>query len=237
MVNPAMNPRLFCATALLLAFPPAGTAEVFVLTDTQGRSIKADVISVENDTAKIKRDDGRSFELALSTLADADQTKLRDWAKKQADKPLPAGAIGVVASRTKFDSEKSEATVPFIITYTDGTVKRETRIQVTVNEEWGYSLTVENRTLQPINGLRLEYKLFSAVDSRGASTLQIPPLKPRDKVILKTNTVTLTKTHLKGDSVKPVGNQLQGVWVRIYKGDDLVHESSTPENISMNNKW
>jgi hypothetical protein len=232
---------LLAAPLLAWALAASSTAEVHTLTDKQGRSIKADVISVENDTAKIRRDDGRSFELALSTLTDADQTKLRDWAKKQADKPLPAGAIGVVASRTKFDSKKTETTVPFIITYTDGTVKRETRIQVTVNEEWGYSLTVENRTLQPINGLRLEYKLFSAVDSRGpassVSTLQIPPLKPRDKVILKTNTVTLTKTHLKGDSVKPVGNQLQGVWVRIYKGDDLVHESSTPENISMNNKW
>lgn len=54
---------------------------------------------------------------------------------------------------------------------------------------------------------------------------------------MKIRTVTLTKSNYSGQAARPVGTQLQGIWIRIYKGDTLVHESSTPENIRLTKTW
>ncbi|HSI09422.1 MAG TPA: hypothetical protein VK985_12620 [Rariglobus sp.] len=73
---------------VLFGFATSGQAEVRTLTDQLGRSIKADVISVENDVVKIRRDDGRTFEMPLSQLIEGDQKSLREWAKAQ-ETPAP----------------------------------------------------------------------------------------------------------------------------------------------------
>lgn len=231
---------LIAFVACLLA--PAAQAEMFKLTDKQGRSIEADVLSIENDTARIRRADGMRFDLPLANLAEADQKTLRDWAKREADKPLPPNSIEVMASRAKFDSQKSERQVPWVTTYSDGSSTTEYRTMVTTREQWGYSLTVSNTTLRPVDNLRVEYRLFgggiaSASIGNSGSTLVIGTLKPREKTIVKTSSVTLTKEAYRGENAKPVGSQLQGVWVRVYRGNELVHESSTPDSIRLNQSW
>ncbi len=241
----ALGRRLLGGVALCtLAFaqPPVTHAETFKLTDQQGRSIEADVLSVENDIARIRRADGMRFDLPLANLVEADQKTLREWAQREADKPLPPNSIQVTAGRAKFDSTRKESQVPWTTTYSNGTTTTETRTLVTTHEQWGYSLTVSNTTLRQLDNLRVEYRLFgggihSAAPGQQASTIRIGTLKPRDKTIVKTSSVTLTKEAYRGQSARPVGSQLRGVWVRVYRGDELVHESSTPDSIRLNETW
>ncbi len=234
------RPLLPALIALVLAVSAA--AEVQTLTDKQGRSITVDVISVEGANARIKREDGRVFELPLSSLAEADEKKLRDWAAKEADKPIPADAIEVLASRTKFDSSKTESAETYLVNYTNGSSRQMIRTLVTTNEQWGYSITLTNRTSRPIDKLRADCIIFTGSGqslTKGAvSILPVNVLKSRDRIVLNTGTVMLTKTHYKGEtSPKPAGSQLYGIWVRIYRGDELIREYATPEGIPAKQSW
>ena len=249
--------RFIHFAVLLVLFPLAriSHAETLTLTDKQGRSIKADVIGVESETVKIKREDGRSFDLPLDTLSDDSRKELDAWAKREADKPPAAGMIEVSAARGKFNSSKTQQSESIITRYTDGSSKTTTRIRYTVQEDWGFSLTVSNKSLKPIEGLRAEYKLFGENSGQtgrigpggpagpggrarsGISTVSIERLKARDQIVFKTGTLTFTKSYLQGESIPSVGSQLQGVWVRIYRGDVLVHEASSPETLRLNKEW
>lgn len=243
-MNALIPPRFIFKSAFLISLGAISLrAEMQTLTDQQGRSITVDVLSVEGDQAKIKRDDGRTFNLPLSTLIEADQKKLKEWAAKEAakPKPIPANAIEVALSRAKFDSQKIETVLPYTITYTDGTVTHETRTRITATEQWGYSITLTNRTIETIVGLRAEYILFTGSATRpvkgGKSALPIGSIMSRERIVVKTGTVPLTKISYKGEMGKPEGDTLYGVWIRVYKDDTLLHESSSPEILRQTGTW
>lgn len=237
---PAMK-RLLLFSPFLFAFSVCLNAEVFTLTDQQGRSIKADVLSLDKNTVKIKREDGMTFDLQLGTLVESDQQSLREWSKREAAKPPPPDAVDVIASRTKFDSSKVETPETYEILYTDGSKRIETRTLVTTTEQWGYSITLTNRSLAPIEKLSVQYCLFTnqgAQPTKGArASISVASIKPRGNVVLKTSTTPLTKSSYKGTAAKPAGSQLQGIWIRVYKGDALVQEYSSPENLRVTQTW
>ena len=246
-----MKVPLLTLTSLLILLSGSLLAETFTLTDKQGRSLKADVLSVEDGTARIKREDGQAFDLTISNLIDDDQKKLREWAaiENAKPKPIPANAIEVVTSRGKFDSSKVETTETYQapVFRSNGmgggytSMETRTRILVTTTEQWGYSVTVNNRSLGPLSGLRAEYKLFtngSSTRTQGiAGSLPIGTLKSRGSIILKTNTVPLVKSAYKGTSAKSAGGQLSGIWVRVYRGEDLIFETSSPDTLRTTQTW
>jgi hypothetical protein len=233
--------RFFRLSFLLLALPICLVAEVFTLTDQQGRSMKADVLSLDKNTVKVKREDGMTFDLPLTTLVENDQQTLREWAKREAAKPPSPDAIDVLASRTKFDSSKVETPETLELTYTDGSTRYETRTRVTITERWGYSITLTNRSLAPIKKLSVQYRLFTTLGEQPTKdtmpSLSVESLNPRGNVVLKTSAIPLTKSSYKGTSPKPVGSQLQGIWIRVYKGDTLVKEYSSPETLRLTETW
>lgn len=222
-------------------------AEVQTLTDKQGRSLKADVISVNGDQVKIKRDDGQVFNLSLANLADEDQKQLKEWAAKEASKSLPPGALQVDLSRGKFDTSKKDIDVTLV----NGELVKNGR---TITEEkWGYSVMIANRTAQPIEKLRAEYILFATVDDvhvkekqglkkkRFQSTVEtIPEL---GKTTFRTETISAIKSKYNGNIVAAkTGDStsretLHGIWMRIYRDKELVYESSAPESLRTTEKW
>ena len=106
---------------VLVAIPDIH-AEVRTLTDKQGRSVKAEVISVENNIAKIKREDGVSFNLPLGQLIEADQKSLLEWAKAQkpanSQPPVPEPAQTPLTEPTA-SLQKSFARFPLLVPKTD----------------------------------------------------------------------------------------------------------------------
>jgi hypothetical protein len=222
-------------------------AEMLTLTDQQGRSIKADVISVENEKVKIKREDGLTFELPLANLADEDQRNLKTWAAKEAAKPLPAGALVVELSRGVFGTSKKDSDV----TLTTGEIITNGR---TITEEkWGYSVTIHNKTSKPVENLRTEYRLFATIDSvhvkekqglkKKAYKIDIEPIPLLGRVVFRTETISAIKMKYNANIVSSKTGDtssretLSGIWIRIYQGDHLVHESSLPSTLSSTEKW
>ncbi len=213
------------------------SAEVQTITDQFGRSVTADVLSVENGKVKIKRDDGQIFELPLSSLTEETQRALTAGSVK-APSAIPAGTITLDLSRGVFDSSKNE----------------EVAIVTTV-EKWGYSVTVTNHSNKPVNNLKFRYVLFVKPDlepgkDRSASTFKrstgsttVAELAGGTKTVFRTDSIKISKQKLKpGWSWTKTGNSemirdtLYGIWLKAYIGDQLVAEIRNPESLSKTEK-
>lgn len=233
---------------LLLALSSQfAAAEPLTLADKQGRSITAEIISIEGDTIKIRRSDGIVFELSLATLDAESQGKLKKWADEEASRPLPPDALRVELSRGVFKSRKENVDV----TLTTGRVVKN---GATITEEqWGYGVTLTNTTPRPIDNLRAEYRLFATIENvhvKGRQGLRkkaykstIETIPKHDRIVFRTETVAAIKTRYNGNIVSARTGEsssretLYGIWMRIYRGDVLVHEVSMPESLSLNEKW
>lgn len=222
-------------------------AETFTLTDKQGRSIQADVLSVDGDKAKIKRTDGQVFTLDLSLLENDDQKKLREWAAREAAKPLPPGALQVELSRGIFKTEKRDSDVKL----TTGEIVKNGR--TTTEEKWGYSVTISNKTPRPLDDLRAEYRLFATIDDVHVKEKQglkkksyqsrIETIPELSRTVFRTETISAFKMKYNGNihSAKTGDTSsretLSGIWIRIYRGGELLLETSTPDNLRTTQSW
>jgi hypothetical protein len=218
---------------------PTLHAETRTLTDKQGRSLKADVISVEGDKVTIRREDGQTFTLSLDTLSEDNQTSLKEWAAKQA-KLIPAGNVEVQLSRGHFGTKMKDDGGGIIMS----------------EEQWGYTATLFNRARKPLNGMRVEYILFVKPDTEpGKDTISAPlkqkpgsktidALAPLDSISFRTDSIPIYKQQLKPGYIwgktgnnSPVKDSLYGIWLRVYVGDQMVDEVVNPESLSKSEKW
>lgn len=231
----------------LLAVSSIANAETFTLTDKQGRSLTADVLSVAGDQVKIKRDDGQIFTLSMATLSPPDQKKLKDWAAEEMSKPLPPGSLQVELSRGIFKTDKQTTDV----TVTDGRVIKNGR--TTTEEKWGYAITITNKSSAPLEKLRAEYRLFATLDSvhvkekqglkKKAYQSPLETIPELGRIVFRTETISAKKMKFNGNIYSAsTGDtssreQLSGIWLRIYRGKELVYEASMPENLQLTEKW
>jgi hypothetical protein len=233
--------------ALALMLTGHLSAEVFTLTDKQNRSIKADVLSVDGKQASIRRDDGQVFTLDLDLLAGDDQKKLKEWAAHEAAKPLPPGAIRLELSRGVFKTVKTDSDV----TLTTGEIVKNGR--TTTDEKWGYAVTITNKTPLELSGLRTEYRLFATIDNvhvkekeglkKKAYRSEIESIPPLGKTVFRTETISAIKMKYNGNIVSAkTGDSssretLTGIWIRVYRGDELLEEVSMPEKLRTTETW
>lgn len=238
--------RLFARAVFpaLLLMASSAQAETRTLTDTQGRKIEADVIAVEGDQVRICRADGQTFNLPMDRLVEADQKALRAWAKPQ---PLPPGSFEVQMSRVCFARETVETDVKL----TDGSTVKNGR--VTTEEKWGFNLVVSNRTSAPLSKLRAEYILFATQDDvhrdktegfrRAKHRSAIEEIPAYGRLDFRTEAVSAFKMKYKGNirSAATGDNKsresLHGVWIKIYRGDELIYEAASPDRLMREEKW
>ncbi|HSI08576.1 MAG: hypothetical protein ACAH89_04895 [Rariglobus sp.] len=244
--RPGLVRITFCCLVLAGGLSLA-RAEVQTLTDKQGRSLKADVMSVDGDKVKIKREDGQTFEIPLATLSDESQKDLKTWASKEASRPLPPGSLVVDLSRGVFDTEKKDSDVTLV----GGDIVKNGR--TTTEEKWGYSVTIQNKTTKPLENLRAEYRLFATVDNvhvkekqglkKKAYQSPISTIPELGRTVFRTETISAFKMKYNGNIVSAkTGDSssretLSGIWIRIYNGKDLVHEACMPDKLSVSETW
>jgi hypothetical protein len=210
------------------------------ITDKQGRSIKVDVISVENGKVKIKREDGQLFDLPLASLSEEDQKALTAWAA--ANPPmLKPNELLLEFSRGKFGTEKEMQSGGAVAAFKD---------------QWGYSLTLSNKSSRALSTLRAEYVLFVKQDQgpgnsdsgskfrRVKKRSEIDTIPIHESINFRTETVASYRYVLQpgfvwagSGSNKPIKDTLHGMWLRIYDGDQLVLEKITPEDLLKTEKW
>jgi hypothetical protein len=212
------------------------------LTAKDGRTIEVEILAYEDDSIRIKRTDtGQTFTLPIDTFSAADQRTLRAEAKAEAakPKPVPRGSVQIEISRGVFSSEKRDST-GLVYTF----------------EQWGYNVVLTNRSGPMLENIRAEYILFlepnpyhTSITDRtkfkrtsGKETLEALPTGGR--VQFRTSTVEAVKVALKPgwvwsdeDRKRTTRDKLYGVWVRFYRGDELIEEFATPANIVTREKW
>ncbi len=203
-------------------------------TDQAGRTVTAEIVSVQNDQVIIRRDDGQSFTLAISTLSDDDRKYLGDWSanQKTAVKQAPdekfvpdPKKIVVGLSRGKFDSHT--------LAKFDGYTHK--------HEDWGYIVQIINNHLRPLEKIRFEYNILSRTFSDTTSptmisgTKSIAALKTGGSETFRTQSAEVCKRrdiYFGNES-----GELRGIWIRLYVGDQLVSEQSSPESLMAKEKW
>jgi hypothetical protein len=223
------------------------------LTSTDGRTIEAEVVGFEGtDKVTIKRaDTGKTFTVAIDSFAETDRAALSAEAAEavKKPKPLPAGTIVLELGRVKFDTRREKQDIELA----DGSTRRD---GITITEEdWGYSVTLRNTTLKPVENLRGEYILFVKVDTtaeqigraearlkRSTGALTFDPIPAGGRITARTRPIVARKSELANGIVWNGGeaktrDTLHGIWLRIYQGETLVLESASPGTLMNTESW
>ncbi len=120
-------------------------------------------------------------------------------------------------------------------------------------ESWVYLVTVTSHTFQDIPDVRVEYIVFATHERFGSKSEAKPERVPGSKTLgtlarngktsFETEPVTLKKARLKADWYYTNGakskakDELRGVLVRVYSGDQLIGEFSQPASLKTQEKW
>lgn len=210
-------------------------AEPRTFTDLFGRTITAELISVEGDQIRIRRDDGQVFTLTTSKLTEADQKFIKNWSASQpggsGDKPdekftPDPKKIIVNLSRGKFDSRT-------LAKYDNYTHK---------HEQWGYSIQLTNQHLRAVSKFRIEYNLFARTyaDTSGPTLItgakNIDAIPSRGSEVFRTGTAEVCKqrdTYFGNN----YSGEMRGIWIRIYADGQLLIEQSSPDSLMQSEKW
>lgn len=120
-------------------------------------------------------------------------------------------------------------------------------------ETWFYLITLTSRTFKEIPDVRVEYILFAKHErfgskaepklERKSGSKTLGSLARNGKTSFESEPVTLKKARLKADwyyssgAKKQAKDELSGVLVRVYSGDELIHEFSQPSSLKTQEKW
>lgn len=225
---------LFRSVVFLSLLPLlAHAADFHVLTDAQGREVKAELLSLNGDRLKIKRHDGQIFTISLSTLSAASQGTVRHWADIGAAKINPDD-ITINLSRVKVDSHKSGS-----------------GNSTTTTDEWAYSVRIKNESPKTIPDLQIKYILFAKdsisdrVNINQAKTRRLEGetfagnLDGKQETSVRTGTIATERRETKSTKGTKVNSrdEFYGIWLRVYSGDQLLKEQSSPEHLISTEVW
>lgn len=237
--------QLLCWLALTSLPLFAQDSDWRTVTDNQGRSIRAQLISANDEEVTVKREDGQSFTLKIGTLSEADQKAVRAFASKP--QPIGPNDLKLGLSRGKLDTNTEKKTITLI----DGTIVKDGMTIIT--EKWGYNITLDNKSPNPLSGLRAEYRLFATIDSvhsnenkglkKRAYSANVETIPRHESVSIKSESIPAIKTHYNGNIISAKTGEsssretLYGIWIRIYRGNELVIEEAHPPGLMKSEKW
>jgi len=247
----ASRSKFLPALGLLLIAGPAAEARTF--TSADGRTIEADIVRFEGtDKVTIKRTDtGQTFTLPIASFAERDRAELTAEAEAAARKKLvlPPNSVAVEFSRVRVDTRKEKQD----ISLSNGEVRQD-GITI-IEDDWAYSVTLRNLLPRPIESLRADYILFVKVDNpsdtsssgqrlrRVRESLTFDPIPVGGRVSARTASITTRKRELadgvvwSGSLKSKARDSLYGVWLRLYQGDTLVHETVSPTMLTSTEEW
>jgi len=132
---------LFVFIAVLFPVLPLH-AELRTFKNTKGEEIKAEILDATDARAELKREDGKKFFVPLTSLSEADQKWIAEWRKTH-----KRFKVEVSAAEKKGNSRTEKG---------DAFAGKE----IKGNDCW-YLLTFNNKTAEPLTGLRIEYIVFA----------------------------------------------------------------------------
>jgi hypothetical protein len=124
-------------------------------------------------------------------------------------------------------------------------------------EQWGYNVTVENQSFQPLANLQVKYIIFFKREQLGVKgppkketqtgTYSITSIDSNGKTSFDTDSVKLSKASLVGvmggsayfanGAKSSAEDTLSGIWVRVYKDGNLFAEYAYPAGLTSSEQW
>ncbi len=218
-----MKTRFFIPVCVLLAVTGLSARE---FTDTQGRKLEAEIVSVTGDmVALLRPGEKRPIGAKIALFSDADQKFISEWA----------------VANTKYS---------FDVTYTKkklDSVKQRSGPETLISERWSYRIDLKNRTTTEHNDLRVDYWLFMKADEgkgKGVARIQtsgsqkLAQVKGSTATSFETSPVEISKTKLDGGYYYADGSRqnysdaVGGIVLRIYdKNDREVFKFATKDDL------
>jgi hypothetical protein len=129
-------------------------------------------------------------------------------------------------------------------------VERGTTVSTKVSkEQWGYGVTIENKTFKPQDNLEVEYRQYVLDDvATGKPKLKSYPAKTTiaalpsgGKFKFDTTPVDIEKEEMKANysraGKEKVKDTLSGLWLRIMKDGQMIYEFQSPPDLKNKAKW
>jgi hypothetical protein len=139
--------------------------EFHMFTDTQGRTIELKLIKFDSEHGRIsvERKDGRRLTVNLDNFCEADHDYVQQWFianELLSERNLKIGCDDKVVSKRK-------ETVTGMQASSSGSQLKEVEIGEKKYEKIAYEITFENKTSEPIENARLEYRIYYEQTERG----------------------------------------------------------------------
>ena len=245
-------PRIVLASSLAVLNLTPASAEMRTFTDTQGREIEAEILTVSGSKVTLKLANGKTYTIPVSKLSKDDRFFVEVWA--DLDK--------------KGEGEKTEGTGPMIpdrvnyrfeLEVNKERIKKGDKTRVDRGEykldEWIFKVELENRSRVDLEGLEMSYRIY--VDTKASAKLgsleeppkvyggrvKVDPVDDGDSVLVKTGPAKLMELQLDGDFVFNDGSRnkldddLEGVWIKVWHGEKKVAEYKTSNSTVKEAKW
>jgi hypothetical protein len=215
-----------------LALSSLAHAEFRDFTNANGNVIRAELVSHKAGKVKLKRADGKEFEVAPTVFSLDDQTFIKEWMKKNPE---------TIAYRLDISADKKKVA---------GDTKNM-GYKLVKNEKWSFLISLKNISRDPASNLTVKYRVFysNAADgsysasSSDQSSLRMVEGEGKLEAELDYNrTMQVTTTPVQIDTVDYDGggsrykDELKGCLVRVLNPQGEVIVDWVSPQTSMNSK-
>lgn len=218
-----MKTRFLTPVCVLLALSGLSARE---FTDTQGRKLDAEIVSVTGDmVALLRPGEKRPIGAKIALFSEADQKFIREWAESNIKYSFDVAYTKKKLSSTKDKSGPEEFT----------------------SETWSYQIDLKNRQPVELTDMRVDYWLFTKADEgkgkgtarvQTSGTTKLASIKGAGSTSFETSPVVLNKTALKGnfiyiDGTRPrFADAMGGIVIRVFDSKDReVYKYATDDNL------
>jgi hypothetical protein len=232
--------RLISIAAVCLLGSCLAHAEPRIFKNNEGKSIKAELISVEDEAAVLQLANGKAAKVPLKSLSTEDQTFIAEWWKENKDKLKQMDVKLIIAKKTERIDRK--------ITRAGGAGGAKnaagyTESKLTI-DELHYTGELKSFTRKDVSDIAITYTIFkrvSTTDKNGSETsveeidgeASVNLLEANGEATFETEAVRCEDTSIKG------GNQprqlkretVLGVIFELSTGGQVFLKQSFPENL------
>ncbi|MDG2124119.1 MAG: hypothetical protein P8J87_10500 [Verrucomicrobiales bacterium] len=209
-----------CMGGLMLAGPAQAEFRSFKAAKGDNVILAELVSSLGAGKVKIRKDDGAEIAVNISVFSAADQAYIKNWIATSPDAVSYQFVIDL--KEVKLDSKKTED-------YSD---------KITIDKV-AYEVSIGNRARARVEGMKLQYKVFkeNRVSAYGSflsspklmykeGEVKLPPMdyNKTAKFVTETHVIRRVRTRYSFNNKSNERDRMEGVWLRFYKGETMVHE-------------
>lgn len=156
-----MKTRLLLAVVSLFCTLIA-RAELRSFTNTEGKSIKAELVAMEGEAAVLKLGNGRTAKVPLKSLSAEDQTFIKTWWEKNKNNITDGDVrLEIDKNTTRIDRQVSKPKATG-----KGNQGNQTSSKMT-EDSYSYACTLKNYSKKTVSDITVDYTIYKRVSTRG----------------------------------------------------------------------